>query len=136
MNARTILSVLAGVWVLAWCFPACAAESGDVPRSRRGRTRPATEMTVTGKAYRESWTDKEGNARSTICLVAANNERFVLATGGRAEDGQPTPGQLEKFVGKTITVAGKGCNIEENGLVVTYIVSVAQIVVVDPDAMK
>ena len=120
---------------LAPLLPANAQEPGDRPRSRHVRPR-VTEMTVTGKVAKTSWKDKEGNTRVGFSVTTQGGDKITLATGIRAEDGQPTTSQLEKFADKVITVAGKGYTTEEGGQPVVHIVSVTRILVVDPDAGK
>lgn len=121
--------------LLGWTtgFSVYAADSVD-QRFRHTRLR-LTEMTVTGKVAKNIWTDKDGSTRANFIVITPAGDKTRLVTGTRAEDGQPTPSQLEKFMDKVITVVGKGYTMDENnGQTVTYIVSVARILVVDPDA--
>ncbi len=135
---KKLVTCLTGILLLGgmFCFPVCAAESGDPSRSKHGRLR-LTEITVTGKMVRIMGTDKDGNLRASFVVITPVGEKTWIFTGNRAEDGQPTSSQLEKFRDKVITVVGKGYTADENnGQTVTHIISVTRILLVDPDAGK
>ena len=116
------------------CLSAPAAD-GESPR-RPPRQRPPTDVTVTGKCVKNVWKDKEGVTRVAFSIATPAGDSIAFSTGTRAEDGQPTNGQLDKFADKIITVMGKGVTVDQGEQTVLFIVSVTRILVIDPDAGK
>lgn len=133
VTARNV-AVLLGV-ATTFSYSAQAQESSDHTRPKHYRQH-VTEMTVTGKVSKNGGKDKEGGSHGTISMVTAGGDRIIFSTGNRAEDGQPTRSQLDKFVGKIIQVSGKGYAAEEGDRTVVYIISVTRIQVIEPDAGK
>ena len=130
--AAVALAVLLG---LAALFPAQAGDVTDHPKPKHTRQR-ITEMTVAGKVVRNTWKDLNGMMRVSYSVVTAGGDRVNLTTGYRAEDGQPTLSQLDKFTDKEVTMVGKGYSVDEGDKTVAYLISVTRILVIDPDAGK
>ena len=130
--ATVALAVLLG---LAPSFSAQAGEATEHAKSKHARQR-ITEMTVAGKVIRNTWKDMNGMMRVSYSVVTAGGDRVNLATGYRAEDGQPTLSQLDKFTDKEVTMVGRGYTVEEGDKTVAYLISVTRILVIDPDAGK
>ena len=135
MKVRSVgrMLVLAGLFV-AWAgLPGIAGEGG-----RHARGPHVVEVTVTGTLSGFFHKDGEGNVRASYTLITPTGERYAVTTGFRAEDGQPTPAQLEKFRDKVIMVTGKVrlAPEDEKGGATGYLYSITRITIVDPDAGK
>lgn len=130
------LAIAAMLLAPAPFFPASAAESSDHATPKHVRQRPPTEMTFTGKVVKDVWKDKEGITHVSFSVMTPVSDRARLLTGNRAEDGQPTNAQLDKFVGKNIIVVGKAYAADEKDQTVIYFISVTRILIADPEVEK
>ena len=129
------LTVAAMLFGSTPCFRAEAAEA-EHPKVKHGRQHQIPEMTFTGKIVKDSWRDKDGNPHISFHVETPMGDRIHLSTGVRAEDGQPTLSQLEKFANQTVTIVGKGYSFTQGEKTTLYMTSVTRITVIDPDAGK
>jgi len=95
---------------------------------------PLMDMTVVGKIAKEERQGKEGKTFSFYTLVDAQGNKIALSTGPRrprkGEDAnvpQPAPVNLEEYVGKDVTVIGKGFTFEKGDKKSTRIVEILKV---------
>lgn len=126
------LGVALGMYSALGEDAAPAAAPAPAPKSDVKRP-PLTDMTVTGKISKEEVTGRDGQKRAMYTLTDAAGAKVMLSTGGRGKPAADAPApeagavKLEDYVGKDVTVTGKGFTMERNGAKMTHIVQITKI---------
>ena len=135
---RIMLVAAVAAVVLSPVLVSQAQEGGAKPRGEFKR--PAlTEMTVSGKVSKEEVAGRNGKNFSHFVLTSAAGEKVILGggegRGGKAAAAAAAPAfQLGDYVGKDVTVTGKGFTSEREGKKVTRLVEITKIDVAAPAA--
>ena len=127
------------------CMVASAQDAGGAPApgapapagGGRGMAKampPTSDMTVTGKISKEDRPGRGGQTHSQYILTDAAGSKVVLSEGhgprGKHADAQAPAApaiDLEAYVGKDVTVVGKGFEMDHNGQKTKRIVEITKI---------
>ena len=137
MNVWTASGVVLG---LALCGVATAQDAG-VKKAAAAGAKPAMErpalvdMTVTGKISKDEQAGAGGAARVRYVLTDAQGNKVMLSSGGRrgpaaggdAKVPAPAAVDLAQYVGKDVTVVGKGFTSDRNGVKMTRMVEITKV---------
>ena len=140
---RSSIVLMAGAVLLCGlcCIGARAqdAAAGGAPgaavEGHKGMPAP-TDMTVTGIITKEDVTGKSGKTFSHYVLTDAAGKKVTLPGGeGRGRGGKHGDAavaaapkiNLEEYVGKSVTVVGKGFERQKDGVTTTRIVEITKI---------
>ena len=138
----TILAIIAVV-----CTPAVSllhAEDQGGAKAQPGSDQPKPgwkmppliEMTVTGKVSKEEHQGKDGTSHPQYVITDAKGNKVSLSSGERKHHGkgeaaetapQPATVKLEDYVGKDVTVTGKGFESTKGETKPTRIVEITKI---------
>ena len=123
-----MLTVAGIVAVSGYCATASAEEvaaGGAKHKEGVKHERPAlSDMTVTGVIAKESKTVKDKTFDVFTLTDAAGNKVML---GGERKDAADVAAKLADFVGKTVTVTGKGFKHERDGKSMTRIVEIDKV---------
>ena len=120
-----------------------AAPAGDAgagkPAHEHGKGMPELKaMTVTGKIAKEDMPGRDGKASPHFVLTDASGAKIVLHSGTHGKAGEaaaPVPAvNLDEYVGKNVTVTGKGFEREHDGKKMTMMVKIEKVEAAATDA--
>ena len=124
-----MLTVAGIVAVSGFCSVALADDgAGAAPKHKDGvkHERPeATDMTVTGVIAKESKTLKDGKTVDVFTLTDGNGSKVWL--GGERKDAGEVAAKLADYVGKSVTITGKGFKREHDGKTMTRITEIIKV---------
>lgn len=116
-----------------------AQEAGGGAKPKGEHKQPAlTDMTVSGTVSKEDRTNPNGKTFSHYVLTEASGAKVMLPGGEpHARPGATAPAttfKLEEFVGKDVTITGKGFTMEREGKKITRLAEITKIDVTVPAA--
>jgi hypothetical protein len=117
-------------------------EGGAKPKHDKGPRKdiakpPLVEMALTGKISKEERPGREGKSYVRYMLTDAQGQKAVLPGPKKAKEGEaaaPAVVNLEEYVGKDVTVTGKGFKTEKIGVTSVRIVEIIKVELVVPPA--
>jgi hypothetical protein len=119
---------------VVWVSPVLSVMAAEeqVAAPKKERERPAlTEMTVTGTISKEEMKGRQGRTMTHYVLTDAAGSKIFLPMERRHRGGegaeQPAQVNLEEYVGKNVTIVGKGFTTEREGKKFTRIVEISKI---------
>lgn len=126
----TVLTV--AVVMLSPVFSAIVRAEDGAAKAKGDHPRPELkDMTVSGKVTKEERAGKDGKTMSHFVLTTADGGKVVLNTRRHAKEGEEkaaTPEiKLDEYVGKDVTVTGKGFERERDGKKFTVIVKIDKV---------
>ena len=127
---RLIIAATVAVMVLGRVAVLSAAEGDakDTKPAKGDHQRPAlVDMTVTGKLTKDEKPGKDG--KPSAHYVVTDAQGAVTRVGGHshAKEGAAPAVNLEEYVGKDVTVTGKGYSTEREGKKVSAIVEITKV---------
>ena len=126
----TVLTV--AVVMLSPVFSAIvrAEDGADKPKGEHPRPE-LKDMTVAGKVAKEDMPGKDGKTSPHFILTTADGAKVMLSTRHHAKEGEAAPAtpevKLDDYVGKDVTVTGKGFERDRDGKKFTVIVKIEKI---------
>lgn len=132
-NGLKLMAGVVGLGVALGMYSALAQDTAPAtpaPAPKADVKRPdLTDMTVTGKITMEEKDGRDGKKRPVYTLTDAAGAKVMLSTGGRGKPGAEAPVtvKLEDYVGKDVTVTGKGFTMDRNGVKTTHITQITKI---------
>ena len=126
---RVIIAATVAVMVLGRVAVLSAAE-GDAkdakPAKGDHQQHALVDMTVTGKLAKDEKPGKDG--KPSVHYTVTDAQGAVTRVGGHhAKEGAAPAVNLEEYVGKDVTVTGKGYTTEREGKKVSAIVEVTKV---------
>ena len=116
------------------CRFAQAEGTNAVPGIGQKERPTPTDMTMTGKVTKEDKQGKDGKTFAHYVLTETDGTKVMLPSGkhpGRHGELQAAatnnPVNLDEYVDKNVTVAGKGFQTEKNGKTITRLTTITKI---------